>query len=329
MELAFRTATLEDFAPFYETCFSNDRDNAPLRGMVGHEWRVLLENPATLSFVVEDGTRPPERRLIGCGQLAFVTDRFVQWARSAPLPRVNVQATHPLPDGTWPLLTLPEVARGNGGGGLNGLFTRWSRANPLLRPEEQRLLGRFMHDAGLTLTRGYQFQELLIEAIGEAARDSALYAGFLERCAMPDSQECVPPAKRPFLMGLTREEAHRREGSVMSHYFIYTPPRFGFTPEQQKMLRLCHRLPEASDEALAQALGEPPATVKNRWRAIYGRMMDADPDLLPVRESRARGLEKKRRVLQYLREHPEELRPYKPPRRRGSGISSASSRGAA
>jgi len=319
VELAFRTATLEDFAPFYDACFSNDRDNAPLRGMVGHEWRVLLENPATLSFVVEDGTRPPERRLIGCGQLAFVTDRFVQWARSAPAPRVNVQATHPLPDGTWPLLTLPEVARGNGGGGLNGLFTRWARANALLRPEEQRLLGRFMHDAGLTLTRGYQFQELLIEAIGEAARDSALHAGFLERCAMPEPPECVPPAKRPFLMGLTREEAHRREGSVMSHYFIYTPPRFGFTARQQDMLRLSLLRPDFSDGALAEALGVSIGAVKNWWRLVYERVSQADSDLLPLGDAdRARGPEKRRRLLQYLRDHPEELRPYKPRRKEGA-----------
>ena len=317
MELAFREATQEDFTSFYDACFSRDRDNAGLREIVGREWRVLLKNSATVSMAVEDGERPPDRRLIGCGQLAFVTDEFVGWARTAPVPYVNVQATRPMPDGSQPLLTLNQVAEANAGAGLNGLFTRWGRANQHLTPEEQGQVGWFMHQACLTLTRGYQFKELLIEAIGEAARDSALRAGFVERnCARTDHGDHHSPLNRPFLMGITREEARRREGCVMGYFFVFQPPRFGFTPEQQKMLRLCHRLPESSDEALAQALGEPPATVKNWWRAIYGRMMDADPDLLPIRESGARGLEKKRRVLQYLREHPEELRPYQPRRRK-------------
>ncbi len=315
MELAWRAAALEDFAAFYDTCFCHDRDNAALRGIVGHEWRVLLENPATLSFVVEDGKRPPERRLIGCGQLAFVTDGFVQWTWSAPAPRVNVQATHPLPDGSWPLLTPAQVARANGGGGLNGLFTRWGRANGLLTPEEQRLLGQFMHGVSWTVTRGYRFKELLIEAIGEAARDSALRAGFLERCALPGPRAPDPPGKRPFLMGLTREEAHGQEGSTMSYFFVYTPPRFGFTARQQKMLRLSLLRPDFSSETLAAEMGVSVGAVKNWWRLVYERVSQADCDLLPLGDAdRARGPEKRRRLLQYLREHPEELRPYKPPR---------------
>jgi len=320
MNLAFREASLADFTAFYHTCFSQDRGNEALREIVGHEWRVLLMNPATLSFVVEDEERPPERRLIGCGQLAFVTDRFVQWARSAPVPRVNAQATDFLPDGTWPLLTLPEVAWANAGGGLNGLFTRWSRANPLLTDDERRRVGRFMHDAGLTMTRGYHFKELLIEAVGEAARDSALHAGFLERCAGLGPHDPSPPDKRHILMGLTREEAHQREGSVMSHYFIHSPPRFGFTASQQEMLRLYVLRPDFSGGMLAETLEVSVPAVKNWWQLIYERVSKVDPDLLPLGDAdRARGPEKRRRLLQYLREHPEELRPYKPPRRKGSG----------
>ena len=311
MELSFRAAAPADFAAFYEACFPRDRGNTALREVVAHEWRVLLENPATLSFVAEDAGRAPERRLVGCGQLAFVTDGFVRRARSDTASRVNVQATHPLPDGSWPLLTPLEVARANGGAGLNGLFTRWTRAT--LPPDELRLVGRFMHDAGLSQTRGYQFKELLIEAIGEAARDSGLHAGFLQRRSLSGPQDDLPAAKRPFLMGLTREEAHQREGSVMGHYFIHCPPRFGFTARQQEMLRLSLRHPELSDEALAEALGVSVGAAKNWWKLVYERVSKADPDLLPlVAGGRARGPEKRRRLLQYLREHPEELRPYKP-----------------
>lgn len=323
MKLAFREAAVNDFDFFYDQLFLSERDNAALREIVAHEWRVLLKNPATISFVVEDGERPPERRLIGCGQLAFVTDRFVQWARSAPAPRVNVQATHPLPDGSWPLLTLSEVARANAGGGLNGLFTRWGRADPLLGPADQREVGRFMHDASVTLTRGYQFKELLIQAYGEAVHEQALRAGFLDRDRYDGFCHGLPsrPHDLPFLMGVTREEAARMEGCVMSHFFIFRPPRFGFTARQQKMLRQYLLRPDFSNETLADTLGVSISAVQNWWQDIYGRVSKADPDLLPPTDAdKARGPEKRRRLLQYLREHPEELRPYKPRRRKGSGI---------
>ena len=62
------------------------------------------------------------------------------------------------------------------------------------------------------------------------------------------------------------------------------------------------------------------SAVKNWWRDIYGRVADADPGLLPPGNAEgARGPEKRRRLLRYLREHPEELRPYTMPRRKGGG----------
>ncbi len=332
MKLAFREAALDDFACFYDHIFPGERDNACLRGIVEYEWRVLLDNSAAISMVVEDGARPAGRRIVGCGQLAFVTDSFVRWARSGQSPKINIQATHPLPDGSRPLLTRAEVARANGGDGLNGLFIRWGRADCLLGPAEQREVGRFMHDASVTLTRGYQFKELLIQAYGAAAHEQALRAGFLDRDRYDGFCRSQPsrPGDLPVLMGLTREEATHREGCVMAHFFIHHPPRFGFTASQQKMLRLSVRRPDFSDAALAETLGVSVGAVKNWWPLIYARVSKADPDLLPQGDADgARGPEKRRPLLHYLREHPEELRPYKPPRRGGSGLPSARSRGAA
>ncbi|MDQ2730918.1 MAG: hypothetical protein M3Y56_04605 [Armatimonadota bacterium] len=317
MELAFRQAVLDDFEAFYDACFDRDRDDAWLREIVGQEWRVLLTQGTAITMVVEDREQPPERRLIGCGQLVFVTDPFVKWARSSPSPQVNRQVTHFLEDGSSPLMTPNEVARANAGTGLNGLFTRWGQARLQVAREEQVIVGRFMHDAFATQSRGYQIKELLIEAIGEAARDRALCAGFLDRNdARRDQGDYPSLPHRHFLMGMTREEAFANEGSVISHFFFYSRPRFGLTPAQQTLLGLCLAQQEASDEALAQALSVPLVKVKNEWRALYRRVMDVDPDLLPLPEGRERGPEKKRRLLHYLRQHPEELRLYKP---RGKG----------
>ncbi len=98
----------------------------------------------------------------------------------------------------------------------------------------------------------------------------------------------------------------------MSHFFIHRPPRFGFTGRQQQLLCLSLRLQDSADNHLAEALGVSVSAVKNWWQLIYERVAEVDADLLPLADvDRARGPEKRRRLMQYVRDHPEELRPYK------------------
>jgi hypothetical protein len=54
--------------------------------------------------------------------------------------------------------------------------------------------------------------------------------------------------------------------------------------------------------------------VKKRWHAIYERVEEVDRELLPPWNGNgsrpgARGAERRRQLLGYLRQHPEELRP--------------------
>jgi hypothetical protein len=54
--------------------------------------------------------------------------------------------------------------------------------------------------------------------------------------------------------------------------------------------------------------------VKKRWHAIYERVADVDSELLPPSiaygaDASSRGAERRRHLLNYLRQHLEELRP--------------------
>jgi hypothetical protein len=67
-------------------------------------------------------------------------------------------------------------------------------------------------------------------------------------------------------------------------------------------------------EKLAASLSVSPWTVKKRWHAIYDRVTDVDRELLPpsiayVADASSRGSERRRHLLNYLRQHPEEIRP--------------------
>jgi DNA-binding CsgD family transcriptional regulator len=120
----------------------------------------------------------------------------------------------------------------------------------------------------------------------------------------------------PYLIGLTKQEALTHPGSSLAGLFVYTTPRFHFNRSQRVLLR--HALMGETCEELATSLSISPWTVKKRWHAIYDRVSDVDSELLPPLTANSlyatsRGPERRRRLLNYLRQHFEELRPFEPP----------------
>jgi hypothetical protein len=73
-------------------------------------------------------------------------------------------------------------------------------------------------------------------------------------------------------------------------------------------------LEELTDDELAQRLNVHVGTIKKRWLEIYNRLSEKLPNLLlkyeAADDSPSRGKQKRHHVLAYVREHPEELRPY-------------------
>jgi hypothetical protein len=120
----------------------------------------------------------------------------------------------------------------------------------------------------------------------------------------------------PHVVGITRELERKREGnwggSWVGSLFDYHAPILAFSGSEQRLLSCA--LSGATDEQLAGTLGTSLATVKKMWVSIYNRVEDRLPALIPDRlqtdaSAGSRGREKRRGLLAYLREHPEELRP--------------------
>ncbi|MGI4791084.1 MAG: hypothetical protein ACRYFS_19835 [Janthinobacterium lividum] len=314
MDLTSRPAAHEDFAHFFDACYHAACADQVLRQVVEHEWHVLLDSPASLSLVVEDLERPTDSRLIGCAQLVFVKGSFVRLTRELPEPWVNARLAPAVLCSPSPLMTVAQIARANATLGLHAVFTRWHRADWHLSNAEMLEAGIFMHAAFQHYACGYRFREILVEATGERARDLALRAGFHLRCDYADyygsHPPVPPPVWHPFLMGITHAEATAADSSMMGHYFVHRPPKLGLTPSQQALLELCLRQPDLSDAALAATMGVPVHRVKNLLRAAYGRISDVAFELLPETGNGQRGPEKKRQLISFLRDHPEELRPY-------------------
>jgi hypothetical protein len=94
----------------------------------------------------------------------------------------------------------------------------------------------------------------------------------------------------------------------LQRMFTYFPPKFFFTGPQREALIMARE--GYTDVEIAQALGVSVDSVKKRWASIYERVKEVLPTLLPDSPSGGRGTEKRRAVLQHLRDRPEELHPY-------------------
>jgi hypothetical protein len=101
-----------------------------------------------------------------------------------------------------------------------------------------------------------------------------------------------------------------RVGYWVASLFVHATPRFALRPSEQRLLLAALR--GGTDEALAAELRVSLSAVKKTWVLIYERVSAYLPDFSSDRKPNGmieRGKEKKQRLLNYLREHPEELRP--------------------
>jgi hypothetical protein len=89
-------------------------------------------------------------------------------------------------------------------------------------------------------------------------------------------------------------------------------PILGLRNSDQELLEAALR--GTTDIELSVELGLKLPALKKRWASVFNRVAAAKPDLLPGIDDnldrQTRGRQKKHRLLAYIREHPEELRPF-------------------
>jgi DNA-binding CsgD family transcriptional regulator len=330
INLIAQTGTVEDLAECYALHESLGLPYAKKSWRIlGEMWRALLSKGAMQLCVVANRARLVSARIVSFSAIVFVTDEFCSEARSKLPPYLGVELTQRYLSGQMPVLNRKQVAHANAGDGLNVMvcFEGWTQD---ALSSQQLFAVRAKQSEALHLAlSGYRVNEFLANPIGPNASQWMLDAGARLRrdytnyfrknhLSKPES------SRRPCLMGLSKEEALAHPGSNLAGVFVYAAPRFHFNRSQRVLLR--HALMGQTCEELATSLSLSPWTVKKRWHAIYRRVADVDTALLPppiaygVNVS-SRGPERRRRLLSYLRQHLEELRPFAPPpRRRGLGL---------
>lgn len=276
-------------------------------------WKQLLGREAFRAFVFEE-TRTGRVRIVGVGISVFVSDTFVAELKSPPFVWIGPEITRRILRRNSPLLSDKELRKANSDGGL--CLTPWIAAfdaeHPLSLDAHTGMFAAFVAEH-----RGFQLKELVSSTISPENLEGAIRSGGL--LVDPATGHYIDTVDRPLaeifaqphLVGLTKELANARFGTWIGSLFVYTPPHFGFSPSEQRLLLTALR--GGTDEDLARELGVSLSAVKKTWRSIYARVALRAPGLIPdpVPEelTSERGREKKQRLLAYLREHPEELRP--------------------
>lgn len=276
-----------------------------LRAALPSVWTRLLGHSGFNGDVIEDLNRPVGQRIVGLGVAIALDETWQQRLREAPPPFAAAQMYAELADGRYQPPTDKALARLSGRGEVAFLVLHYEQVlDDLTDPDTLALLG-----VAMSLFRqahaGYRLQHLYQEGLGgQGAYLQSM--GFRARTA-----RCEPGV--PELYGLSRDEAARLlPGSPVRDAFQFTPPRFGFTAAERRMLRLA--ITQLSDEEVGDELGVSLHGVKKLWRSVHQRAVAAMPGLFdgaaPEGDAGTRGPEKRRALLHYLRQHPEELRPY-------------------
>ena len=188
----------------------------------------------------------------------------------------------------------------NADGGLASLFLS-GPAWPTSTPEEAADLVMLAGLTCLDAHAGYHVRTALLETRTDL-RDA------LGRCRIL----CEAPEEGRLLVEISRDDSELPGTSLFRLLFRHTPPELGFRESEQDLLIAARD--GATDAELAERLGISVSAVKKRWLNVFHRVELNRPALfggtgVPAGE---RGPQRRHQVLAYVRDHPEELRPWAP-----------------
>jgi hypothetical protein len=277
-------------------------------------WRVFLRAGSLVTGVMEDADCE-NPSVLGFGMSAFVTDEFLHHCKFPMLRWIGPELLRWHLSGRSPILNIKQIGEANAKDGLNTVA--WAAAlaprDELERaPLQLEIMSGFMQEH-----LGFKLKEIVSQPIEASMIEVVLNSGgFLwnsdlgcyseARCA--DALELM---QKPFALGADHQTATRHLNWT-STVFHYRQPCIFFRPAEQRLLLAALR--GLKDEELSDALGVSLSFVKKTWSSIYERSVAKAPELrldLSDGSFHQRGKEKKQRVLSYVREHPEELRPFR------------------
>jgi hypothetical protein len=323
MLLRSRPATLDDLVAGREALAYQYGNDSDLLARLPEVWKGLLGLPSIWSMVVEDLDAPEERRIVSYSLTAFVSESFANRIQAGEVPFLGTWVVRSFLDGGGEPITLEEIAAAQTGDGLNAV-TLHSVCTLVPKGSSPPIpIGEHIARQNFDAMRGYRIRRTFREVYSpESLRTYSTGGWRLRSDYRPyfGDEATEPRADRPFLLGMDRREAQAEPGARMATLFVDRLPRLELPRGYRELLGLA--LEGLSDQEIADRLCVSISTIKKRWMALYEHVEVRVPGLLPSavwRFSGGRGVERRRHLLGFVREHPEELRPPWTELRRSTG----------
>lgn len=276
-------------------------------------WRPLLNSDGFFSMVSKEST-PGGSKTLGVHVTCFITDEFATAIATPPFKWLGQELVNRALHGPYPILTDAQVRTANSADGLNLMVWPTSFIPEF---ETNAEYWQASQAAFFEVFRGFRIKRMQTQAprpmlLGIAVNSGAWYLMGEDPKHSQDLGKAESVVLQPHLIEVTRAMASQQPGTWVHQFFAYRKPEIGFSRSEQRLLSAA--LEGGTDEELAQRLGISLSAVKKRWASVYLRINARKPSHLKFERNENpqgdRGREKKHKLLAYLREHPEELRPY-------------------
>lgn len=303
--LRFRLAPSRLVAPFFERLAFEFGAHLDLLRRLPEAWAALDRVDAIPFAVVERVFPAGPSQLVAHGASVFLSDAMAERLKDEPF--VAAQVAREALSGGDGVFGLKEVRKGQVRGDLNLLLLHAqyleAPTGAMGEAEIYEVLARsfFEHH------RGYRIRQCFIEAFSPEAARHHLGSGLRVR-ADHGAAEASP--QTPWLLGVSREESEENPGARIASLFVDYPIRIGLRKIHREVLSLA--LLGAVDEEIAEGLCLTHSAIKRRWESIYETVDREAADVVwgnRLNLGPVRGPERRRHLLNYLREHPEEMRP--------------------
>jgi DNA-binding CsgD family transcriptional regulator len=267
-------------------------------------WRELLDLP---SFIAGSLVRPHAqgakngrgRQIVGFAAACFVSSQFTDAELADPRPGTVARFMECFVTGRPILLNRAEIARSNAGEGVD-ILQIYGTLRPVLSQLEEFEAVALMWSKFSEYCNGHRVRRVILEVTSDSERRFTRGSG-VKLIEFAEANRCLACA--------TRGSVADVPSSAGLAIFVYQEPVLRLRETDQELLLAA--INGATDEEIGLRLGLSQNTVKARWRSALARIGEARPDLVACdNRGEGRGPQKRHRILAYVRDHFEELRPY-------------------
>ncbi len=270
-------------------------------------WKAILnDRDACIASLVERIT-PDSREIVGFGLAVFVTSSFADTNLANPQPGLNARIIESIDAGKSVIPAYRYLQMANAAATLDHVVMYSSEKLCSLNSNELGLVRNQLARVYLESFVGYRLRRMLHEIVDEYEFEKMKgYRGL--RIVKRLSGPATWTAERA-LCEATAESFSDDPASMAARPFIdRVEPTLNFSPSQKRLLLAALR--GAENAELSRYLCRTPAAIKRTWAGIFEKCMRHYPALFPLTEGSSRGQQKRHKVMAYIREHPEEMRPF-------------------